>query len=1688
MASDKEVSTALFNKEPTFNPPPTLEEFSMGGDYPGSVADYATEHLAAIDKGNPMGINVPDELFPQEEDSLFDTGYEGPSRSKNAAWNEILGNAFIKGNPEEVTQQNLEEAQAVVTVQDELVDTLIGAYQDDEFTRQRLQTLHELPKEEQIALLNYEIDRRDKHKVSAREALLMHVFRGGGADLTQHQFDNIKREFNVFEMEEFRDQLRTQQIGQLRRETDRIFARTDISKGEHPVLQIIQQDFIPFFNIATRGIMNNVAIEATGAKASFWQRVFPGEGRQVLREFIANATPAERIQYVEAIGAELEALKNGPYGAWFTEYGMMETFTGLFSEELLQNNISKDSLDRWMGNLDVVLEGIYGIGVIAKAGGRTFSSAVRASDGVQARRLARATGNHKLRQKLDRELNLKLVDADIDPAEAALSHLPRPKYLADEREIIPDDLKDILNRGERLRSEILVNSDDLTGVALTASDKTNVIRRELGELDSYDTAVVHPQMSVLEALPNDTGFKYTAVYGETPTGGWGRIEDALDEALAMDPTGQNFKVMRRNANGELEEVTDLEGYARGTRVDEGYGLNNLSDEELIQLSTQVEPGSDAFKALEKEAMRRASGEREFVGDALAKYDGEEFYLQAEHTRFWNTTDKDWLGPSAFQNTSRFNQRWWLWPSRIFGRDLFASFDKAYRIEQATIAKFNRLAQPFTRLGEADRAYVSKVIDSMEQFAKREGKAPSLAWIRSNFEDMTDAQLGGVLAINQVTNVQWEMFNRRLYREWSSQGFSTAKSVSGELPVYHGKLQTDFRGGQVYDPETQELVTLSRAEAEELRQNGGGVIKLDLAQDAPKASGKAYTLVKIDPDTYRVGALSTEVLEYRPGYFTRFYDDPYYIVKRSNKEVDGVATEIEDAIRTAGTAQEAERFLRRFATYQKDGTWARNKDPSQRFKVVRGLDLDNTEQSLHTKSALNREGRLFWDKRNFDRLPDVNGNRAALEDPIEAMNRSIVMATRQTTHEDLMKTMKLAFEREFGDLPEVQKLALDDIPTTLKRLQVARKNATEGQLKQRYANAIEFVKYMRMQLGTDEQFLPALREMMINLAGWLGNQTRKIPGIEAGSFNAQKRAEKRIASMDPNRSMRKVAFSVFMVWRPFRQLFLQAAQISFLAGLDPLYVATGRITKDGIMLRSGLKALQKSGYDDGLSFAKRAKAMGLSQKQYKTLIRELDRSGLLDTVDVHAFSGQSFMDKLPGDRSLTKVGSLYEKAAQKAKQVGFDLGEQLNLSQTYMLSLRRYMKRNGIDDLMKLEKSQWDDIAADAMQLALGMTKPNKMAYQSGILGTITQFMTFQHRAALTLLGQNPALSKADVMKMWGAGLVMFGPDMFGAGDYSRQYLAEKGLDRFADRQLEGWGDTLVNLLAYGLAQNALNALLNTFTKDYKEADLGSFVPGANVVDIWKYTLEGMTDAPWSTIGGPSTAVFGSWAEGIEMISFLNNDTEMEPGDKAIAVMESAMRNILPQYNDAMTAFTYYKARQWAERSGKAMPAEFEMNWANMLLRAGLGVRTREQMAYYQANEGIWQTEENMRSIIKGNRDHLIRLLNQHYNGEISKGFLQSQLRILVNLSEDWPEHLRAEIMQQSLITTNQDGVSPITIMAEKAKFITPDIAALLDQLPEMPGSEKEELRKFLEEVYSDRVDSGDELMKQLLQDDGRWLN
>ncbi len=1684
---------------------------------------FATQQRAAKEQGGTLLQNDDGTPYDPENKGLL---FQGPEEetllfpqntrkqiSANYAWNKGHEDAVLNGDLDS-TGDRAREYLANTSVKDNLIEMLYSMYTNDHLNYGVLTDIAGMEPDEQIARIMHEVDRLDLKKLSSKQNLLIHMMRTGFGSLPQKAAEETWMTLDTKELEAIGDNMRKEQTTQLRLEIDALAAPlgTDFTM-KAGIEEILQQDFVPVFGAVTRVLTTKKFIPSDVEIGTF-RGILPGEVRNDIREWFAQASHEERVDYVRGIATEVENLRKGPNAALFTRYGILENVIGIFTDDLLDENMSKDSLDRWMGNLDVALEAVYAAGLAAKLGS-SLAGLFRTTNVSSVRQAAKAAGNNATVAQLDTQIRKAASEFGVTPAEASIIDLPRPAGLRDNMEILLDGAKEVIDQSEVFRARILANTEDVTGQGLTRGDKGNVIRKTIKDLDWGDGVHVNYRMMTIESLPKNVGFKVTAVVGETPTGGWKYFDDMVDEILDIDPNLEVFEIVRRSGSGTVEALgitaNDIATFAtKGqvplmveqrlapahatSRLFGGRRLSTIPQEDLVvTLNAGTAPQQDIDNIL-KELERRAAGID--AVDPLRSLDGDEFFLRMSQDRFWHTLDKDGFNAETFLNTG-LTPRPLLAPNSKFGDDIYGAFHRVYLKELTSVRDFNLIYKPYYDLSNPDKLVVENMFEWAEDFAKAQAdrglaRAPTFEELAVAFDGLTLGQMKGYAAIRQGLDTQYDLFNRRLFRDMHTRGLKTARAVSDDsLPNYHGVpiAQGTVKPGKYFDPVANELKQLDQADVDDIFNGGGSFLRLDFPIDAP-TSGK-FDRILIRSGDYQTGSLSRRPLAYYEGYHMRFYEDPVYIIKHTDgAEVNGVKTKkgFTEAIRTAGSTPEAERFINKYATKEVDslGRFKDSKDPRVSYEVRPAKDINNTEGTLFQQQALYREGRMFWDSRNIERLPDVNGNRARVQDLTRGLQKGTAMAVRQSTHEDLMTTLKTAFGREYSDIISKQDLSTKDLKTIISELRAIRRSSTSAGARRRINDAIEVAKYLRLQLGTDSSVIPALREATIQMANWIGRQGVRYDNkalLKMGSM-----AEQFGQQVDPFRTARSIAFHTFIVFMPVRQLALQSAQISYLLPLDPSYIGTGRVFKDSLALRRGIKRITTMNYADGWSDTHWAEVMGLSRKEYKRLVEEFNRSGLLETVDVHTFNSSARQATKIGlkDTHLSRGYNQLRGAVKGTRdtfQKGFDIGEKNNLTFTYMVALRRALKNTNTNSLTSFTRTDWDAIAIDASNLALAMTRPNKFGYQGGAIGVMTQFLSFSHKAALGVLGKNPAISNKEGMKILLSGYLLFGSNIFGAEDEAREYLAQMGLSRHTEAEILP-GISLADLMTAGLIESGFNAILTATTEEQKELDLGFLAPGANIVQIYETVLEAVSESPEKGLLGPFYNPASGFLKGVEFTRNMVQHSDRSPSEKFTKSADALLRNTLSGYNHANRAMLAYTMGQWLDKDGDKLPLRPVLN--TILARGLLGVHSEEAMAYNKLQDAAWENVNNINNAVDTNKAFLKELLTGWQGKQYGDAYIYEQVAVLNSLYEQWPEGIRREIFIRSLNEGDEATPSIVEIIAKMAGEGSATLGAIapwIDAQADMTPKEKQQLLQFVEEAQRGHT-GADTLFRDLQLQDG----
>ena len=1551
--------------------------------------------------------------------------------SKNVAANRALQEQFLNGGQQDF-QERFEFYEREGLVMDAVMERILEL--DNESKIGSIINNDEISLDTKVEAIRWEMNRLPYQKLTPYDDLLFQAMRvEGGAVMPVDIVNQHYSELPMSTVIELGKITRERQLAKGNQRVNEVAAAHGWSNFGDMAAEVAVQDFVPVWNVATRLGLANILADVADVELSFTERLLPGSIRARIREHLVSLEPEEFERTIREIGdALMEAQAHPVLGPIITDYNAMEFWTAVFNDEVMRQGNPQDNVDLWLGNAELGFEALFGAMILGKVGGKAVvRAAFQASDAVKAKQVATTMRNSEQTQSLTEMLQEEALAAKFEVEASSEPLLPKPAPLGDDIEYLPDGSRPTV---EWARSEaIRTASESSSARFLSAEQKFSAIQKELKILDDAAGAATHTRMSTIEILDDKQGFRIKAIFGETPNKGFDSFEDAAIEALELDPELRHLEIVRVGDSGTLEAV-------------------------------EFTP-----KQLEEIALGEGAVPPTRVGELI----GDEYFLRYTQERAFHPFDMMHFGDGTLSQ-SLF--RWAFTPNAKFSSDFYNQFAHATFDEERAVTLLQTLGKTYRDLGIADKRVVDNVFEWAEEFAKKFNRAPHMHEIRGSLE-VTDKQLAGYESLRITYDTMYEMLNRRQYREWLGAGFKTARPFDSSMATYHGQpLQVGDDGltpGTFLDPVTGQEVRLNKRQIQELYANGGSVLKLDVPVATVNERTKV-TRVVLDPEAYRVGDLSRNPLKYHPGYHFRFYDDPYYVVKiEKNPTIDGNTVKegviLPTAIRTAGSHYEAEKFVAR-ATKAVNHRYGEANAPT--FQTVRARDLDQAESSLLQKEVFQREGRLFYDDRNFDALPSVTGNRAHLQDQSIALEMGIRGVAREIAGKDSLRAAKNAFDKEYG-----KKLKLDSIAKGKPLQQIEadlrlKLNNTADPTEKRYlSDAIQYIRYFRLIEGTNNPITPWVRKGLLHFA------ESAEAYFKGKGHRVWRGFQKWAQTTDPLKTARSIAFTLFMRMRPIRQYIMQSAQPMFLMGVDPAYIASGRWAVHSQIMQLSVAALRGAG-DLPISVSKRAAAMGLTQTEFRQLIKQFERSGLLDIVDAHDVTGGQI--RLTSDRAVATPNpgnpadlALYgsKKAVNSvmdALGTGFTKGESNNIATSYMVALRKFMKENDVDSVLKLNEEDWLNIRINASNLALAMIKPNSMAYQTGLLSLATQFMSFQHKSAMALVGLNPAITRAQAAKIWAANTALYGADFIGYGTFISTVLRDSGLEWTENEIVPGTERTVRDVLAEGLFENIMNELGEHGFDTWEDLDLSFLAPGPDLEQHYRDLTEISLQTAGEAMFGPAGSIYGDITQQLSYAQKAGKGlTDRTTLEKVQEIGRAVLEGFIPQLTDFQKARLMRQYDRYFTTAGE--PIDLIPTRNAIYARLIGGIQTNAEVAYYHQQRIGYGPEAEFNDLAKTTAQHINRHLLLHYDNKLTTESMNSIISIVIGMWDDEiPEGRRNEFRERVFNSIGEDGTSLMDKLVTKMKqgSLSPEMLTSLEKMKNIRGANPGDV-DLLIEMYQD---------------------
>lgn len=1053
-----------------------------------------------------------------------------------------------------------------------------------------------------------------------------------------------------------------------------------------------------------------------------------------------------------------------------------------------------------------------------------------------------------------------------------------PSFRVNRGSVVPADTLDKL---VQLESKGLDVFDDTRAFSINYSDleKAQMVTRAQREIDASVGARYYQPMSRFNH--DDEGFTINAVFGMTDTKGFKTGNDALNRAKTLFTDDVPLKIYKIDKRGQLEDVTS---------------------QSKLQLGRFGEYFFEADLRYNFELGRAEIGALKFSPDDITG----------------KTTKKLWTsGPQgAFSRTlSRRPER-----GLDFGRGVTA--------RTANIIKDN-----FNKLSEDSKLKVISAVDEGEL-------------LRTNFDvialqarGLNSDEIKGYYGIRGMNDTMYFINDRRMVSTLNELGMKQIEAKGGyKAParpyddVGIAKSELTKSNNEIFDPVSSQIIKMTNDEIDKLYANGGRIALLFREE---KVGSVATNYIKIDPNdkVFAKFLPSKFLLPYYEGYITRLYDDPFVVTRVERVTKGGQQVE-----RRVGVA---------FVSSEKEAIDASNNLTSTTkikhdYKIERSL-LPNERVQLEWDIMRGSTTTPIMGKRGQHVKGANGGILANTLDPIEEMQKALDITGFKAGMEDFLKGYKLRFVNSFGNqakdtrgnpldvLPEINGQSV--LPLRVSDIYSRSKGLTDEAKKARLA-----FSYLQTVQNTPSRTAEWWKQLITDWG-------RKVQGIgleRTGNFLI-----KHFSGKSPDDIAQGFASNMLIMASPLRQVVLQASQATFAAALEPRYVITGNWLKDYTAFLPAWIA-----FDNPAMFNKlrpiAAQVMGVSEKELTDLVKGFKSSGIPNAITANEFIRRGLIEmsnsisQNTGQRVTRKTLNALKFPFQVQRLVGFDTGEFLNMSSTFLVAWKRWQRNNPGKSWQS--KSALAEISGDTRQISLSMTRPGSFPYQKGWLGVMFQFMAISHKAVAAMLpkmlggsnvftGYEKARIASAQFLLWGTAMIPF---------------LKEGVDKANDELDLQLTEEQKQAYVGNLVERTLNSIMENYTDERGRLEIAtSFAPSGGIRNSLLTLARNYTLSPEQIIeGGLSPPVVAAGHRVWSALSLTHDVFKLkdmsEPENWGLAL--SAFASWHAQYNNYLKMSAGLRFHEFHDRSGNPT---VEATFSEALSKGLFGFTSKNEAEFYE---------------------------------------------------------------------------------------------------------------------------------------------
>lgn len=1010
------------------------------------------------------------------------------------------------------------------------------------------------------------------------------------------------------------------------------------------------------------------------------------------------------------------------------------------------------------------------------------------------------------------------------------------------------------------------------------------------------------------------------------------------------------------------------------------------------------------------------------------------------------------------------------------KGLFGFIKSGYA--QDIVSRFDRfISQSFLSADRKGGAYEKRLLDTVRkdldglnnkarvrlfdalEAGSREEKVWSQADLGQTFK-MNKKEIEAYYKFRAAEDVAWGLTNQIERQRLASKDLGQVNNVETGFSAFSKEIEDLHNVNTIYNPSTGLIHAFDDTFKEVMR---GGKVHV---MESPKRVGSEYTrYVFVDDAGTKAGRLPDHVVPYRDGYYSRSYKETHFVdIIPTSAKVNGKALTLEGNgidIRKLGNTIAAFKSKTEADRHIKDLIETGKYGDGVVLESRRGKEFDFEKSASATSYDIHANSMRSAKKRNERLAGHADNGKANIEDPVESLFGTMRALSSKMATQDLLASSKARWEKSFGDyvegggyparMDQIQRKhfpdnksysdakALFELTQTIERV--------PGELTQKWKNLI-----FNFSEDMEHIFLP------------LGKGIRTV-GLE----------------LNPIRTARQMASTAFISLRPLRQLLVQSGQLMQFTFINPKYMATSfsRELAGLSFVRTTWNAKDPAVRAMGQKVG--AKMFGVTEDEFKIISDTyMNKSGLPYSVDANVFVEGLVKDihkDIVGSapkRAAAAVAKPFKQVAKLSRQAGFDAGEFLNLSGSWLIARRKWMDANPKQAGKWMDKANADRIASHATEISYAMTQSGTFKYQRGLLSLPLQFIAVPHKALLSVLpefaGGSKAFTASDKVRLAAANLTLFGGYAFGLNQAFNLIQEEAGFDIPEDLLLAlkgGMFDWGANKLIRSMDPEAPAVQLSKSHSPFS----GGIVPF--IPDLAEAIMKGDLE---KIILGPSYNLIhiqkGRFATAMRDVTMMGNAPSLST-EEEILYSIGAIASVASGVDD------YFKAR-YAIKMGKLISskgsASFSATTSTALAKL-FGYTTYQESDAWEILREIGDDDKAFKQGVKSQYESMMRINKKYLNRKEWKHQMDGMRSVLASLDDAEKNRYIEELVRldrQSLKDIGESLFGKILQRATNGGEIREDIINKVKGNLALGPEQQKKLLELLDKGVDEKTFTGDE--------------